>query len=130
MIELYVIKNEKGWFFKGHRYLSSDLLWVENIKDAKIFPKLKTARAAVSGYVNSFRDPKEVTIPDIIKLDVSIGETLNEKERVLKQNRQKKERMIQKEIKYKKRRYEEAQKELEYAQRRLQTAKENAQRLL
>lgn len=123
MIELYVIKNEKGQFFKGHKYLSSNLLWVNNIEDAKIFPKLKTARAVVSGYVNSFRDPKEVIIPDIVKLDVSIGETLDEKDRVIKQNQKKKEKKIRYEIAYQRYKFEQAKKDLEDAKQRFEKAK-------
>lgn len=119
-LELYVVQNKEGNFFRAKGYSGSGESWVDNIKKAKIYGKIGPARSIVTFWSNSY--PKH-GIPDILKLNVEYAISLDEEERVKKviQKQQKQEAEKNK---------RRAQKDLEDAKINLERAKQEVNRLI
>ncbi len=113
-LELYVVMNSTGQFFRAKGYGGYGSTWVNDIKKAKTYGKIGQARARVTWFFNTY---PEYSPPAILKLSVNSFEILNELDRVLKVQKTK----IQKEAE---RKAKQAKSNLEYAQRNLEKAKQ------
>ena len=98
-IEFFAVRNQDGQFFHGVGYGGSGKTWVDDIRKAKIYPKIGQARARVTWFKTHY---PEYATADIIKIIADKAEILNESERVDKTIKKKEE----KELKWKKERLE------------------------
>lgn len=80
-LELYVVRNQEGHYFRAKGFGGYGKTWVDDIQKAKVYPKLAQARSRVTWFYNNY---PEYGIPNIIKLTVSEAEVMDESERVLK----------------------------------------------
>jgi hypothetical protein len=118
-LELYVVVNQEGQFFRAVGYGGYGKSWVDTIDKAKIYAKLGQARSRVTYWYNNH--PKYGR-PKILKLTATGIEILDEVERLEKT----KEKKLTKEARYKAR---EAKYQLERAERQLKEAQEQIDRL-
>lgn len=118
-LTLYAVRNKEGKWFRSKGMNGYGESWVEDINKAKIYPKIGQARSRVTYWSNAF--PK-YGIPDLVKINATSFEIVEETTRVNKA----KER---KEKQEKERALRQKQRDLEYAQRQLKEAQETLSRL-
>ena len=68
-LKLYAVQSKDGKWLRAKGYSGSGNSWVENIEDAKIYPKLGNARRQVTWWSNHFPD---FGIPLIIEFQITI----------------------------------------------------------
>jgi hypothetical protein len=112
-LELFVVRNQEGKWFRRKGYGGYGDNWVDDIKKARIYANIKGARTVVGYYANNW---PQFGIPDIIRLDIKSGEALNEAERIKKARQKKKENEEKKSLREKKRALKKAQDDFERAQ--------------
>lgn len=78
---LYVVRNQEGFYFRAKGFSGRGKSWVEDINDAKFYAKLGQARSRVTFFSKNYPD---YDIPEILKLKVEGAEVLEEKDRVKK----------------------------------------------
>lgn len=115
-MELYIVQNREGKYFRSKGYGGYGETWVEEIDKAKVYQKLRQARGRVSFFAKNY--PK-YGVPIILKLIVDRMEVIDERERVEKALQEKKEKLKRAEIQQKKRELEQAKKNLKEAEQRL-----------
>jgi len=116
-LELYVVVNNKGQFFRAKGYGGGGQNWVDDIRKAKIYGKLGPARSTVTYFS---QDPK-YPVPIIAKLKVDGYEVLDEKERVKKVLDKKKKEKEEREVR-------QAQSNLKSAEAALKRAQDELDR--
>lgn len=124
-LELYVVRNSEGKFFRTKGYGGYGDTWIESIAKARIYAKLGTARAIVSFFANNY--PK-YPAPVIVKMKVMESEVLDEKERLQKAKEKKQKAEETREIRNKKWELDRAKIVFEEAEKRykkLQDTKKN-----
>jgi hypothetical protein len=117
-LELYVVRNAKGQYFRAKGFSGSGDSWVNDINKAKIYGKIGGARGTVTYFAQDTKYP----VPEIVKLTVTGMEVIDEKDRVAKVLA-KKAKQREEQVKRK------AQRDLEDAQRRLDDAQKNLNRI-
>jgi len=65
-IELYVIRNSAGQWFRAKGLNGSGNTWVDSLKDARIYTRIGPARGTVTFFSNNPKYPD----PELIRLDV------------------------------------------------------------
>ena len=80
-LKLYAVQSKDGKWLRAKGYSGSGNSWVENIEDAKIYPKLGNARRQVTWWSNHFSD---FGIPHVIEFSITKGLIIDETERVKK----------------------------------------------
>lgn len=80
-LELYVVTNQNGQFFRAKGYGGIGDSWVDDIKKAKVYTRLGQARSRVTWFAKNY---SSYGIPKIIKLIVTNTEEINEENRVKK----------------------------------------------
>ena len=82
-IELYIIRNQEGKFFRSVGYHGYGKSWVDDIVDAKIYLKIGPARSRCTWWTIEYPD---YGIPDIIKFSINYkdGIVMDESDRVKK----------------------------------------------
>ena len=123
-LELYVVRNQEGKFFRSKGYGGYGDTWVDDIQKAKIYPKISQARSRVTWFYNNY--PK-YGIPSIIKLGVCEMEVLDETERVEKAHQRKLTEKDRSRIRQAKWELDRAERELENAQQRLNREQQNVE---
>ena len=113
-LELYVVMNSTGQFFRAKGYSGYGNTWINDIKKAKTYGKIGQARSRVTWFSNTY---PEYPPPAILKLRIGSYEVLNELERILKARKTKEEKEAI-------RKTNQAKKELVYAQEKLNKAKQ------
>ena len=78
-LELYVVRSKDGKYLRAKGYAGTGESWVTDLKKAKIYPKLSTARSQVTFWAGNY--PK-FGVPDIIKLTITASEVIDETSRV------------------------------------------------
>jgi hypothetical protein len=78
-LELYVVRNQDGKFFRAKGYQGSGNTWVDDIKNARLYAKIQPARTAVTFFTKNY--PK-FGRPEILKLEVASFSVIDEKDRV------------------------------------------------
>ena len=118
-LDLYVVVNQEGKFFRAVGYGGGGESWVDTIDKAKIYAKLGQARSRVTWWNNTY--PK-YGMPVILKLTATGTEIINEVERVEKA----KEKKLMEEANRKKTQEKWA---LEDAERKLKEAQAEIKRI-
>ena len=80
-MELYVLKNQEGKYFRAKGYGGSGETWVPEIKSARLYGNLGPARTQVTFFAS--KHPAH-GVPEIIVLRVTESHVLDEKDRVEK----------------------------------------------
>lgn len=80
-LEMFAVRSKDGKWFRAKGYGGYGSSWVEELGQAKIYPKISPARRQVTYWSNTY---PEYGIPDIVKLKVTELEVLDEAERVEK----------------------------------------------
>ena len=119
-LELYVVVNQQGKFFRAVGYGGGGNSWVDTIDKAKIYPKLGQARSRVTWWYNSY---PSYGMPNIIKLTATGTELIDEMERVKKEQEKKKTREAKREEARKKQALKDAEEALIKAQERVKQLK-------
>ena len=119
-LELYVVVNKQGKFFRAVGYGGGGNSWVDTIDKAKIYPKIGQARSRVTWWYNTY---PSYGMPNIIKLTATGTELMNEKERVEKEHEKKKVREAKREEARKKEELKRAEADLAKATERLKQLK-------
>ena len=115
-LKFYAVRSKDGKWLRAKGYSGSGESWVDNITNARIYPRIGPARTQVTFWTNNYPD---FGIPDIIELQCNTGVVLNEDDRVKKVIEKKKQDKINNEIWRRERDIEDAQKKLEEAQKKL-----------
>lgn len=85
-LELYAVCNKDGEFMRSKGYGGSGSKWVDDIKKARIYPRIGTARSQVTYWAKHY---PEYDTPKIVKLLVTGLEIVDETERISKAQRTK-----------------------------------------
>jgi predicted Zn-dependent protease len=85
-LEVYVVQNAQGQFFRAKGYGGSGKTWVDDINQAKLYPNTRGARHAVTFFANAY--PK-LPAPVLLKLTIGKVEVINESDRLLKAKQRK-----------------------------------------
>lgn len=80
-LELFIVRNNKGQFFRAKGYNGVGESFTTNINIARVYGKLGPARSVVTYFANAFPD---YPMLEIIKLNIGGFEVLDETERVRK----------------------------------------------
>lgn len=119
-LELYVVRNQEGKYFRAKGYNGTGDTWVIDINKARIYAKIGPARSAVTWFSNTF---PQYGFPDILKLSVNNVEVLDEKARVQKAIDRKAKAIFESEKRDAQRKLEAAKRKLDDAQRELDKLK-------
>ena len=117
-LQLFVVRNSEGKFFRAKGYHGSGDTWVDGIAKARIYAKLSGARSIVSFFANNYPD---FDPPVIVKMSVSETEVLDETERIKKQQEKKRKQQEMREITQREWEFKRAKKELEDAKARYES---------
>lgn len=112
-LELFVVKNSEGKFFRAKGYGGYGETWVDAVAKARIYAKLTGARTIVSFFANNYPDYPP---PVIVKMTVAESEILDETERLQKIKERRQKMAETKELREKASQLERAKAELEAAQ--------------
>ncbi len=91
-LSLYVVRNNEGEYFYGKGY------WGCEIADAKIYKKISPAKSIVTSFANSY---KNEPVLEILELNATLGQIINQEERLKKITKQKEDRENIKKLKAK-----------------------------
>jgi len=80
-LELYVVRNKEGKYFRSKGYGGYGSNWVDELKRARIYAKIGPARSQVSFWATNY--PNYGT-PEIVVLTVAATKVLQEDDRVKK----------------------------------------------
>lgn len=105
-LELYVVRNKQGKYFRSKGYGGYGSNWVDELKKAKIYPKIGPARSQVTFWANNYPD---YGTPEIVVLTVTTSRVLNEEERVKKAIIKSKREEINRELYYAREKMKEAE---------------------
>ena len=120
-LEFYAVRNQEGKWFRAKGYGGYGDTWVSDIKKARTYNKLGSARAQVSYFANNY--PK-YGIPELVVFKCDHMEVLDETERVEKQRQKKELAEKNRELRNKKYFLEKATREFEEAKKKLESFKE------
>jgi hypothetical protein len=119
-LKFYAVRSKDGKWLRTKGYSGSGDSWVDDIKKAKIYPRIGPARSQVTWWSNNYPD---YGIPELIELHCTNGIILEEKERVQKAIEKKKQDIINAEISHREWEIEQAQNQLKKAQKKLKELK-------
>jgi len=127
-LELYVIRNKQGKYYRSKGYGGYGQNWVDELQKAKIYPRIGPARTQVTFWSNNY--PGFGT-PEIVVLTVSATKVLNEEERVKKAINKAKREKINQELYWAREKAEEARKRIQQLsdQKALLKAESDVQKL-
>ncbi len=115
-LELYVVRNKEGKFFRRKGYGGSGNSWVDDVALARFYVKIGGARAIVGFYASNY---PAFGVPDIVKLTASESEVLDETERVKKSLAKKQKAKEEADLRNKKYALDRAQADFEKAKKDL-----------
>jgi hypothetical protein len=119
-LELYVVKNSDGKYFRAKGYGHYGHSWVDDIKQARIYAKLSPARSQVTFWANNY---SQYGTPVILKLTATVTEILDEVERVKKANEKRVLAEKSQKISEAKRKMENARRDMERAKQDMENAR-------
>ena len=117
-LSLYAVRNKEGKYFRAKGYGGYGSNWVDNIEQAKIYPKIGQARSRVTFFANNF---PTFGVPDLIELKVTQAIVVDETKRVDNAIKKKEREILNKKIREAERKVQKAQNELNSAK----SAKDN-----
>lgn len=118
-IEFFAVRSKDGKYFRSVGF-SGRNNWVDDIKKAKIYPKIGGARGRVTWFAKNY---PEYGVPDIIKITANEAVVLNEAERVDKTIKKKEEKELKRQRECAKRNLKAAEEELTRASKKLEKLK-------
>jgi len=120
-LELYAVRSLDGKWFRAKGMSGFGESWVDDIKDAKLYGKISTARSRVTYWAKNYPD---YGIPDIVVITVSDVRIMDEeRSKAAKRVEKHKTKQEEDDVRWHKQRLKSAQVQLEDAQRRLDQAK-------
>jgi len=117
VLKVYAIRNKDGQWYRSKGYSGYGSSWVNDLKKAKIYPKIGSARAQVTFWAKNY---PSYGVPELIEFEATISQVINEEARIYKASVDKQKRKLSEEKEKAKRTMEMAKAELEKAQRRLE----------
>ncbi len=96
-LELYVVRNKQGKYFRSKGYAGYGPSWVDELQKAKIYPRIGPARSQVTFWANNY---PEFGTPEIVVLTVTASQVLNEEDRVKKAALKSKREKLNRELSY------------------------------
>lgn len=117
-LKMYVIQDATGDWFQKHLY-GRGYLWTKDLKKAKIYLKLRTARSRVTAHATMFPNS---SIPVIVEFAAKPVQILNEVERIAKSKERKNMKAMNDLAKQKTRALERAKEDFEQAKKALEIA--------
>jgi hypothetical protein len=117
--EMYAVRNKQGQWFRRKGYGGYGSNWVDDIAQARIYLKPGPARGQIGYYAKNFPD---FGVPDLVKLQVTQIEIVDETERVMKSQRKAQKDLVRRDARQKKRELEWAKQEVDRANARLADA--------
>lgn len=67
-LTMYAVRNQEGKFFRAKGYGGYGNTWVDDLKKAKIYPRIGQARSRVTFFANTY---PQYGIPDLVELRVT-----------------------------------------------------------
>jgi len=127
-LELYVVRNGEGKYFRSKGYGGYGNNWVDELKQARIYAKIGPARSQVSFWATNY--PKYGT-PEIVVLTVSATKVLQEDDRVKKAALRRKREKLNNDLFWANEKLEEARKRVQGLsdQKAFLSAKNNVEKL-
>lgn len=122
-LKVYAVRNTKGLFFRSKGYGGYGENWVKDLKDAKIYLKIGTARRVVTFYNNL--ENKDYGAPELIQLTLSNAIVLDETNRLVKAKIKKQKDVLSQKINNAERKLRMAKDELD----RLGSTREEVEKL-
>lgn len=80
-LTMYAVRNQEGKFFRAKGYGGYGDTWVDDLKKAKIYPRIGQARSRVTFFANTY---PQYGIPDLVELRVTEMIAVQEVKRVKK----------------------------------------------
>lgn len=80
-IDIFVVRNKEGKYFRAKGYGGYGQTWVDNIKSARLYSKIGAARAIVTFFASKY---PSYGVPEILRLTVSGMAVVDDKDRVTK----------------------------------------------
>ena len=115
-LELYIVQNREGKFFRAKGYGGYGDTWVTDINKAKVYTKIGQARSRVTWFNNNY---PEFGVPLLVKLTVGGHEVIDETERVMKAFKKKGEEKAVREKNQRLADYKLAERDFKLAEERL-----------
>jgi hypothetical protein len=119
-LKLYAIRNSSGQFYRSKGYSGAGSCWVNDINKARVYGSTGPARSVVTFFTKNYPD---YPMPELIKLNVSGFEIMDESERVKKAIEKKAREQAAQEKRDAERAILEAERNLEMAQKKLDNLK-------
>lgn len=117
-LNMYVVQNSTGDWFRSTQY-AREYIWTKDLNKAKIYLKLRSARARVTAFTTAFPN---LPIPVIVEFIAKPVQILNETERISKFKERKRMKMIQDIAKQKTMAIKRAEEDYERAKKTLEIA--------
>lgn len=118
-IELYVVQNADGQWFRRKGYGGYGPTWVDDFKRARIYNRIGGARAVITYFANQY---PSYPIPQLIKLEVTKLTPIDETVRIKKAQEKREIAVLAREM-------FEQQHKLEQARKTYEKAKEDLEKL-
>ena len=80
-LEIFVVRNKEGKYFRAKGYGGYGQTWVTDIKSARLYSKLGAARSIVTFFASKY---SEYGVPEILRLTVTGMTVVDDKDRVTK----------------------------------------------
>jgi hypothetical protein len=127
-LELYVVRNKEGKYFRSKGYGGYGSNWVDELKKARIYAKIGPARSQVSFWGTNY---PQYGIPEIVVLTVAATKVLQEDDRVKKAAIRRKKEKISNELFWAKEKLKEAESRVRHLvdQKSLLSAKLSVEKL-
>lgn len=127
-LELYVVRNKDGKYFRSKGYGGYGNNWVDELKRARIYAKIGPARSQVSFWGTNY---PQYGIPEIVVLTVSASKVLVEEDRVKKAFIRRQKEKISNELHWANEKLKEAESRVRHLvdQKALISAKNNVEKL-
>lgn len=119
-LELFIVMNEQGKFFRAKGYGGYGDTWTDSIKKAKSYGSIGQARSRVTWFANNY---PAYPAPVIVKFFIGSFEILDEKERVKKAIKSKEQKALESQQRLAKHKVKMAEMELKNAQDKLKKLK-------
>lgn len=111
-LSLYAVRNQEGKYFRAKGYGGYGSNWVDDIQQAKIYPKIGQARSRVTFFANNY---PSFGVPELIELKVTQAIVVDESKRVESAKKRKEREILNKKIREAERKVAKAQSELDSA---------------
>lgn len=117
ILKLYAVRNKDGKYFRAKGFGGYGDTWVDDIRKAKIYPKIGQAKSRCTWFANEY--PK-YGIPDVIEFSVTSAQVLDQTEQVAKAKAKKEKKIAKRQLWEKEYNLSKARSDLERAQKEIE----------